>query len=168
MCCCWRRARAWPHTGFIGEKKPAVIAINAAVRDLPGDYVFVSNLKRLYMLDTERLHVPVILTSNLPNIVQGGICVDYAGLCDREREETDNSGVMLMRLMEKLGLRRVYVAGFDGFRRESGENYFEGKMVKSVDPGDIERKNRSIARQLREIGERMEIVSLTPSAYWES
>lgn len=153
---------------FIEEQKPAVIAINAAVRDLSSDYVFVSNLKRLYMLDTERLHVPVILTSNLPNIVQGGICVDYARLCDQDREETDNSGVMLMRLMEKLGLRRVYVAGFDGFRRESGENYFEEKMINSVDPGDIERKNRSIARQLREIGERMEIVSLTPSAYWES
>lgn len=153
---------------FIEEQRPAVIAINAAVRDLPSNFVFVSNLKRLYMLDTERLHVPVILTSNLPNIVQGGICVDYAGLCDRSREETDNSGVMLVRLMEKLGLQRVYIAGFDGFRRESEKNYFEEKMINSVDPGDIVRKNQSIARQLREIRERMEIVTLTPSAYWEA
>lgn len=155
-------------SAFIGDKTPVVISINSLLGNFPTDYVFVSNLKRLYMLDTKKLSMPVILTSNLPNIVQGGMYVDYSALCAKEGEERDNSGVMLIRLMQKLGVKQVYLAGYDGFGRGFGDNYFDKKMVNSVNPEDAERKNAFIARQIKEIMQGVEIVTLTPSKYFEA
>lgn len=151
---------------FIAEKDPVVISINTIFQKLPSHYVFISNLKRLYSLDTEHMDVPVILTSNLPNVVRGGMYLDYAALCDKSNDELDNSGVMLLRLMAYVEAKRVYIAGFDGFSKESINNYFDGRMINSVDPGDVDRKNASIARQLNAVGQSLEIISLTPSMYF--
>lgn len=153
---------------FIEADSPVIISINSVFQDFPGDYVFVSNLKRLYALDIERLNVPVICTSNLPNVLQNGLYVDYSALCDQDDEESDNSGVMLIRLMKRIGMRRVYIAGFDGFSRESRDNYFDEKMVNSAVPESAEKKNSSIAKQIQIIMREMDIVSLTPSRYFET
>ena len=152
---------------FIHEKKPVVISINAVFQKLPSDLVFISNLKRLYCLDTEHIEAPVILTSNLPNAVRGGIYVDYAALCDKRRDDPDNSGIMLLRLMLLLGEKQVYVAGFDGFSKEFVNNYFDERLINSVDPGDVDRKNASIARQLQELKRQMDIISITTSKYFD-
>lgn len=149
---------------FIEDRRPVVISVNSLFPGFPSDYVFVSNLKRLYMLDTETLPVPTILTSNLPNIVRGGIYVDYASLCGTG-EEPDNSGMMLLRLMKNLGMEQVHIAGYDGFSREPKDNYFDEKLINSVDPGALEKKTVAIAKQIEEIMAGMEVISLTPSRY---
>lgn len=149
---------------FIEERRPIVIAVNSLFSDFPSDYVFVSNLKRLHMLDTEALPVPTILTSNLPNIVCGGIYVDYASLCGTG-EEADNSGMMLLRLMKKLGMERIHIAGYDGFSQEPKENYFDEKLINGVDSETLRKRTSAIARQIDEIMADMEVISLTPSRY---
>lgn len=153
---------------FIEELTPVIISINSVFPGFSCNYIFISNLKRLYTLNMEQLDVPVICTSNLPNILQNGIYVDYATLCEQDNEELDNSGVMLIRLMKRIGVARVYMAGFDGFSKEPRDNYFDEKMVNSVTPESAERKNASITRQLQAIMKEMDIVSLTPSRYFET
>ena len=152
---------------FIEKENPIVFSINAQSCYFHSDYVFISNLKRLYMTDMSKMDVPVILTSNLPNIIRDGIYVDYAALCDKHYEEMDNSGIMLIRLMKKLGLHRVYIAGYDGFSSRPKDNYFDQKLVNSVDLEKMQKKTVSIGKQLKEIKKYMEIVSLTPSKYLE-
>ena len=156
-----------PIDQFIADKKPIVISIQSLFHDYECDYIFVSNLKRLYMLDIERLSIPMILTSNLPHIVNNGIYVDYAALCEQDSIEPDNSGMMLIRLLEKIGLKKVYIAGFDGFVKEVSKNYISPRMINSIDLDKVDKKNVSIARQLQAIMNRLEIVSLTPSLYFE-
>lgn len=153
---------------FIEDVSPVIISINSVFQGFSCNYIFVSNLKRLYTLDMEQLNLPVICTSNLPNIFQNGIYVDYSTLCDQSNEELDNSGVMLIRLMKRIGVGRVYIAGFDGFSKEPRDNYFDEKMVNSVTPESADRKNESITRQLQVIMREMDIVSLTPSRYFET
>lgn len=153
---------------FIEERDPVIFSINGFFGDYQSNYVFVSNLKRLYMLNTESLTVPVILTSNLPKIVHGGLYVDYSALCNRNHDEIDNSGVMLIRLMERIGVKRVHIAGYDGFSKDSESNYFDEKMINSVEASNVKRKTTSIARQINEIMCCMEIVSLTPSRYFQN
>lgn len=152
---------------FIEKHNPVVLSINSKIKGFPVDYVFISNLKRLYNLNTVNLNIPVILTSNLPKIVQNGLYIDYASLCNQSYEEMDNSGIMLLRLMKRLGIKKVYVAGYDGFVQNSVENYFNIQMINSVSPDNIELKNRSIKRQLHNIMQEMEIIFITPSIYEE-
>ena len=150
---------------YIEERRPIVISINSLYPDFLSDYVFVSNLKRLHMLDMDTLPVPMILTSNLPSVAHSCVYVDYASLCGTG-EEPDNSGMMLLRLMKRLGMERVHIAGYDGFSREPKDNYFDEKLINSVDPETIEKKTAAIAKQIGEIRADMEVISLTPSRYF--
>lgn len=151
---------------FISEKSPVVISINGVFEGYDSEFVFVSNLKRLYSLNVDKLSAKVILTSNLPAIINDGIYVDYSGLCDMSYEESDNSGIMLMRLMKKLGVGRIYVAGFDGFSRDIRSNYCADSMINSVGPENVSAKNRSISAQAEQLKKELEIISITPSCYF--
>jgi len=151
---------------FIAQKHPVIVSINSYLESFHSDFIFVSNLKRLYQLDTEKLQIPVILTSNLPNIIKNRVYVGYSSLCDRNHEEVDNSGMMLIRLMEKIGLKQVYIAGYDGFSKDAKDNYFDETMINSVEPGHVKKKNDSIVRQLKKVMKNINIITLTPSKYF--
>ena len=151
---------------FIAQKHPVIVSINSYLESFHSDFIFVSNLKRLYQLDSEKLQIPVILTSNLPNIIKNRVYVGYSSLCDRNHEEVDNSGMMLIRLMEKIGLKQVYIAGYDGFSKDAKDNYFDETMINSVEPGHVKKKNDSIVRQLKKVMKNINIITLTPSKYF--
>ena len=87
-------------------------------------------------------------------------------MCDMSYEESDNSGIMLMRLMKKLGVGRIYVAGFDGFSRDIRSNYCADSMINSVGPENVSAKNRSISAQAEQLKKELAIVSITPSCYF--
>ncbi len=150
---------------FIQQKTPVVISINSVEHNIKSDYLFVSNLKRFYMLNAESIGATLILTSNLPNIIRQAIYVDYARLCDRANGEPDNSGIMLLRLLQRIGINCVYLAGYDGFSRDIRKNYVDAKLINNVDIDDIERKNEMIRRQFEKLYGQLAITFLTPSGY---
>lgn len=152
---------------FIEREAPVIISINGSFDAYKSDYIFVSNLKRMYNLEPGNLSERLILTSNLPVIVSNSIYVDYSGLCDQRFEESDNSGIMLIRLMHKAGIRKVYVAGFDGFSENIKNNYCSDKMINSVNPQNAGSKNHSIRKQAELLAKDMEIITLTPSQYFQ-
>lgn len=152
---------------FIQKKIPVVISINSLDHGIQSDYLFVSNLKRFYMLDPESIQSGLILTSNLPNIIRQAVYVNYAGLCERANGEPDNSGIMLLRLLHKIGINRIHLAGYDGFSRDVSKNYYDAKMINNIDVEDIESKNEMIRRQLEKLCHQLTITSLTPSRYLE-
>lgn len=150
---------------YIDLNKPVTISINSLFHGIRSDYLFVSNLKRFYTLDIENLDIPLILTSNLPNIVQDAYYINYASLCDKSNDETDNSGIMALRLMREMGVNDICIAGYDGFSKDSQQNYYDTKLINSVDSEDFERKNTMIRRQLETLNHQMNITSITPSRY---
>lgn len=151
---------------FIESENPVIISINGSFEEYKSDFVFVSNLKRLYSLESSSLSERLILTSNLPAIISNSIYVDYSSLCDHGSEESDNSGMMLIRLMIKANIRNVYVAGFDGFSENVRNNYFNEKMINSIDPENAAHKNKLIRRQADFLKKDIEIITLTPSRYF--
>lgn len=151
---------------FIRENDPIIVSINGRYAGYKSDFVFVSNLKRMYNLDTEDLSGQIILTSNLPTIVSNGIYVDYSGLCDLRFEESDNSGLMLIRLLIKTKADKLFIAGFDGFSKDSRQNYYHEKMINSINPEGTDTKNDSIRRQVDLLKKEIDITTLTPSKYF--
>ena len=152
---------------FISEFNPTTITINGSFDGYVSDFVFISNLKRLYSIDLDKIDSKMIITSNLPNIVRGGYYVDYSSLCNKEFNEPDNSGIMLIRLMRDIGIKKIYIAGFDGFDETVKNNYYTEKMMNSVNPENISDKNYSIATQLHRLEKSIDIEFLTPSKYTE-
>lgn len=153
---------------FISDNNPVIISINGSYDGYDSDFVFVSNLKRLYSINLDKVTSKMIITSNLPNIVNGGYFVDYSSLCSKEFNELDNSGIMLIRLMRNIGVEKIHIAGFDGFEEIPKNNYYTAKMMNSVSPGNADSKNSSIAKQLHRLSNEIEIEFLTPSKYIDS
>lgn len=149
---------------YIDEKNPIVISLNASFKGYKSDFVFFSNQKRLYgyeSVDSQKL----ILTSNLSNISNDSYYVNYSRICGKNRSEADNSGVMLLRLLEQLEVKNVAVAGYDGFGGTAKYSYKSN--LSQTNYLNTEKKNEAIAMQLSEIMDNMHIEFLTHSLYLE-
>lgn len=152
---------------FIKDKTPIIISVNSGFADFPGDYIFISNSKRLYSLDYDSFEEKIIITSNLPALSDNFLCVNYDRLCDKNFSEPDNAGAMLLRLLVSANAEKVYLAGFDGFSTQATANYCFDKLVGNISSDDAKRKNESIASQIKKLKSSLEIHFLTPSIYSE-
>ena len=155
---------------FINEESPFVVSINFAYDKNLIDAVFISNVKRLENIDTSAGYT-VISTSNLKNDISafdGTYIVNYYDLISTSAKESDNAGVMAMRLFFNMGVRNIYLAGFDGYDKYTNKNYIsmiEGGI--SVNDDLIDTKNADIQNQIKELNRKMNIVFITPSKYCE-
>ena len=105
-----------------------------------------------------------MVTSNLLDVCDEKMVLNYSNLYFDEKGSCDNSVIMLLKLLMKLGLHEVYVAGFDGYRTE-GDNYVTSYLVNQhTDGQEVNRRNR---RYVADIRKQMELVFLTDSVYDE-
>ena len=88
--------------------------------------------------------------------------LNYSELCFDDKGKSDNCVIMLMRLISKLGIDRVYVAGFDGYRSE-GCNYISSYMANQHTKGMEE--NIRNTRYVADIRKKLDVVFLTQSVY---
>lgn len=123
---------------LIHEKKAVVISVNFFHDMLDSDYVYISNVKRYqYWVQTPQFQsAKKILTSNVASDVKNAIVVSFAKLVKCGWEHLDNSTIMLLRLLDKLPVKEIYIAGFDGYsysldnHPNYASNYLELSNVK--------------------------------------
>ncbi len=152
---------------YIKKKNPVIISVNSGFSDYRGDYIFISNSKRLYSLDYDRFEEKIIITSNLPTLNDNFLSINYSRLCDNSFFESDNAGMMLLRLLANVGVKQVTLAGFDGFSAQTDNNYYSDKMLDFISLEEANKRNESIASQMKKIQRDIKINFLTPSIYTE-
>ena len=125
------------------------------------DFAFFSNSKRYDEYKHLNPAHQTILTSNI-SADEADYKVDYYSLAEDHGRVSDNCGILLLRLLKRLGAAEVFLAGFDGFQKDE-ENYMQGyfKEFYKGEPDD----NRKIAEEIRRIGEEIPVTFLTPSLY---
>ena len=115
---------------FVHDKKPVVIAINYVPEKIVPDYVFLSNSKRYIQVATalSKGECKEIATSNITSAGKPfDFIINVSDLLDRESRFIDNSLMMLLKTMMRVGITNVTLAGFDGYSG-TDQNYFdEGK-----------------------------------------
>lgn len=102
----------------IDENNLIVISVNFLHKNIKSDYVFVSNLKRLQTLEKthEFIGISKIATSNITiDLRETDYRVSFLRLIKCGWEHLDNSSLMLLRLLDLLEVKDVYIAGFDGY-----------------------------------------------------
>lgn len=161
------------HT-YIAEHQPVIIGINAVFKDYPYDYIFFSNKIRYdYAKDIypELFHVfPKIIASNIKTTpTDNELLVNFNLLVKRGWEHFDNSGIMCLRLLNKLHVEKVALAGFDGFGNSYDENYADVSLP-HLNPGkEWEELNAEIQDMLsdfkRMTKEFMQIKFITDSKF---
>lgn len=124
---------------YISEYNPVIIGINAINEAYQYDYLFFSNniryeyAKEIFpelFLNTKR-----IITSNVKTAADDKeYIVNFNLLVKRGWEHFDNSGIMCLRLMNKLRITDVAMAGFDGFKDAYSESYADITLP-HINPG---------------------------------
>lgn len=115
---------------YIENEKPIVIGINAVSSEYHYDYLFFSNkirydyAKDIYP-DLLKKSKRIVVSSIKTQSDDGENIVNYNMLIKRGWEHFDNAVIMCLRLLNKLHVTDIALAGFDGFSNNYSESYFD-------------------------------------------
>lgn len=146
------------------------ISVNFIPKDIPVDMAFVSNMKRFKNLQELAQYksrgVKIVVTSNVVSTPREELTiVDYSGYINEEQCIADNAGLMCMNLMNKIGVRSLLLAGFDGFADRQADNYYNESMSVDVEAERLRRINVATAAKISQLRTQMDISFLTASVY---
>ena len=110
---------------YIRESHAITIAINYIPRNIPTDYVFITKANRYREMATRLLqeNPHTIATSNV-ECREGAFDfqIDREPLLEQKEEIKDNSFLMLLKVLKRLGIREIACAGLDGYS-DKEDNY---------------------------------------------
>jgi len=157
---------------YVGENKPVIISINYNPTKVDADFIFLSNAKR-YIRLVNRLNSPdcnvkVIATSNVTR-VNGTFdyTIEYSSLLDMDCSIIDNSLVMLLKVLIKIGVKEVNLAGFDGYTSNDTPNYFDMAMEYVFTDEQANDVNNYVINFISENSNELNVKFITPSLYFK-
>lgn len=138
-----------------------VVTTNFITNEYESDALFISNEKRLSVLKNN-LPQYTIATSNLK--INTDLIFNYSSILG-EGDAADNAGAMLIRILKKANVKKVFLAGFDGFDIDASANYAIKEYQKSLDYESARKKNNDIGKQLKLSLQGIEYEVITKSKY---
>ena len=155
---------------YITEEQPIVIAINYIPNVNQLKYLFITNSKRYAQMATKLSEagyrdLKTIATSNVTK-TNGSFSyvLNYSSLIDAQTEIPDNSLIMLLKTLENAGVKKVALAGFDGYS-ESEMNYFNTNMEYSFAKEKTNYLNNYAKTFLSDYKKRVDVEFVTSSYY---
>lgn len=139
------------------------ISINYDYDETVTDFLFVSNLRRYRDLPTDKRSKSIV-TSNIPAL-DVYLQVRYKDLINSVETVRDNAGLMLAKLLLQLGVKKILIAGMDGYSVNPDENYADQRMNFYTEKELAEKKNVGIISVLRELKKGVDIEYLTTPRY---
>lgn len=155
---------------FTERERPLIICVNRIAEDFRPDYVFLSNAKRYVQMATvlaqrDRKY-KVIATSNVTETNNKfDFVLNYSELLDRNAEIIDNSFVMLLKVMIRLKIEKVYLAGFDGYFGQHKKNYLYSDMEYKFGKAKANNLNQYVAKVLSDLSPILKTEFITDSLY---
>ena len=135
------------------------ISINYDYDEELTDFVFVSNLRRYRDFPAEKKE-KCIITSNISTL-DVYLKVRYKDLLNNVDPVQDNAGLMLAKLLAQLGVKKIYLAGMDGYSVNPDENYADQKMNIYTKKELAEKQNAGMTSVLSELAKNVSIVFVT-------
>lgn len=155
---------------YIMSNNPTVISINYIPETIKPDFCFVTNAKRFVQLASSLAKnadtFKVIATSNVTNSTyKFDYTLRYSNLLDFNAQFIDNSFLMLLKVMVKLGVKSVSCAGFDGYATDNRPNYFNPDMDYNFASFDAAGLNRYVIDELKRMSSDIKVNFVTDSYY---
>lgn len=148
---------------FSKEDDVVTISINYDFDPELTDFIFVSNLRRYRDLPVAK-RMKSIVTSNI-SAVDVFLQTRYKDLINSVDAVRDNAGLMLIKFLIKQGVKKIYIAGMDGYSPNSDENYADKKMNFYTEKDEAEKKNAGMNAVLKEFSKSINIEFLTSQKY---
>jgi 4-hydroxy 2-oxovalerate aldolase len=154
---------------FIELNKPIIISTNFVPENMDINYLFITNSKRYIQQATVIKQsgdkIKIIATSNISK-VSGRIdySINYESIIDKVGDIVDSSFIMLLKMLIKLQVSEVYLAGFDGFAMNT-KNFYTFKRDVNLDAEQITVNNNYISKTLSILKNNMAVNFLTQTNY---
>lgn len=157
---------------YIRQNNPLVFSMNFIINDFPINYVFMGNSKRysqfFHKIYGDDSFCKVICTSNITELSkQIDFIFNYSELCFPEESVRDNPLLMLLKILEKISVPEVVLAGFDGYMPSNEQSYFGAYIPLLFCKDDVMERNNIIKEYIKGFSEKINISTLTPSLYLE-
>ena len=162
---------------YIQAHNAVVISINYVHESIYCDFVYMSNTRRYNQWKNNPLFVnnKKILTSNIKmnSDSDDELILSFNKLIKCGWNHVDNSGLMVLRLLDQMGIKSIGIAGFDGygFSNESNQNYVTPDLEIANVREDPVSLNKEISDMLRDYmitrKKNTPIVFVTPSRFSE-
>lgn len=155
---------------FIEKEDIVKISVNYLPKDITADCVFITNPKRyhdmtLALKEERHVNVKKLATTNVT--ARNGkfdFVINRAPLLEKDEKIIDNSFLMLISFLDRIGIKSVYCAGFDGYSdRES--NYNNPEMEYDFVKREAFSLNSHMKASIAEYRTHMDIKFITYSAY---
>lgn len=113
---------------YVADKSPVVIGVNAMLPDYDYDFVFFANPARYEYAQKnnpeEFAKTSRILLSNIKAEADAGESVIALNtVVKRGWVHFDNGMICALRLLDRMGITKVSIAGFDGFKSRYNQSY---------------------------------------------
>ena len=135
------------------------IGVNSEYQLADTDYIFLSNLRRFRELEDVK-KAKCIVTSNIP-ATNTYLQVKYTGLVNGVEAVNDNAGLMAINLMIQKGVKKVLLAGFDGYSHDNKENYADSQLAFITRNAVLDAMNVGMTEVLEQYSKKIEIEFLT-------
>ena len=149
---------------FIRKENPLIIALNFYTDDYPIDYIFSSHMRRYSKLEDIET-VSKIITSNIREARNYDYMLNYSSYYVRDPELMDNSGVTFLRFLIEIGVKKVYIAGLDGYDVRTEHNYVNSGLEYGFSKEIMEKRNFKISEKIKEFRGFINISFITESLY---
>ncbi|MCR5528320.1 MAG: hypothetical protein K6F49_03785 [Saccharofermentans sp.] len=144
------------------SKNAITVAVNFCGGSFTPDFVFSSNMRRFAKM-MGKTDAKTIITSNMKEAT-GDFVVNFSSYSSTKPEIIDNSALMLMKLLMATGVKKVFVAGMDGYSAVNTTDYFDANLDYDFS-SEAELRNELISAEIREIGKHMKVEFVTPTNY---
>lgn len=151
---------------FIEKNNPLVISVNYIPESYEVDYIFLSNSKRyMSLFDTDMGKCSIILTSNISDyLCKADYILNYESLLMDNVKKNDNPLLLLFSLFLKINKKEVFLAGFDGYRKD-GLNYYDSYHNLVVDNEGSLKENVVLKESIKKISKLIKINFITETLY---
>jgi len=148
---------------FVEGKSITTFSINFDYPEMRTDFIFLSNLRRYRELATDK-RSKCIVTSNIP-AVDVYLQTKYSELLNYVDAVEDNAGMMLIKFLIGFGVKKVYIAGIDGYSVDPTVNFADKKMNFYTQKATFEAMNYGMSAVLKEYTKEIEIEYVTTPKY---
>jgi len=150
---------------FIKINDPIIISANYDDIIFNARFNFYSNIRRFEQYMADESEKTILITSNVSKAaLKKHMVFNYYDLACDETGLFDNCVIMLFRLLLKLEIKDVAIAGFDGFSELIPNYAFKDHISDKI---DIVKQNKAIKYYTARLQKRIAVNFITPSFYNE-
>ena len=128
------------------------------------DAIFISNRKRKEEMEIFK-NSKYIFTSNVESKNNKHLVFDYQKNIASELQKSDNSLLMMLNILRKIGVKEIYLAGFDGYELNNSDNFYDNSLSFIIDKNKAKELNESLKKYIKLYKKELNITFITKSKY---